>query len=359
MSIPVTKIFLPPIDEYRSYIERIWKNKWITNNGELVIELERRLKEYLGVKHLLFVSNGTIALQIAIKALDLKGEIITTPFSYVATVSSIYWENCEPVFADIDPNTFCISPREIKKTITPRTSAILATHVYGNPCEVEEIEALAKEFKLKVIYDAAHAFGVSYKGQSLIQNGDISTLSFHATKVFHTTEGGALITSDDELAHRIAYLRNFGHKGQEDFFGLGINGKNSEFNAAMGLCNLKYIEEILRTREQLSKRYDAQLAGIYLGNQKIRSEVNYNYAYYPVVFESESKLKKMITKLNGEHIFPRRYFYPPLNTLNYLSYAPMPITEDISKRILCLPLYSDLKEQQVDKICSIISKIMN
>jgi len=358
MSIPVTKTFLPPIDDYTSYIDKIWENQWITNNGEFVIELEKRLKEYLGVKHLFFVSNGTIALQIAIKALDLKEAIITTPFSYVATVSSIFWENCQPIFADIHPRTFCVSPDAIRKVITPSTSAILATHVYGNPCAVEEIQGIAKKFNLKVIYDAAHAFGVTYKDRSILAYGDISTLSFHATKVFHTTEGGAVITNSDELAHRISYLRNFGHKGHEDFFGLGINGKNSEFHAAMGLCNLKYMDSILSKREYLTGIYNDELEGLPLYQQALPSGVKYNFAYYPVVFETELKLKMTIETLKGENIFPRRYFYPSLNTLNYLEHTNMPVSEDISKRILCLPLFHELKEIEVKRICNLISKIV-
>src|SRR5688572_25479009 len=234
--INVTKSFLPPIEEYVKYLEGIWERCHLTNHGPLVNELEEKLKTYLGVKNFFYLNNGTIAIQLAIKALDITGEVITTPFSYVATCSSIVWENAKPVFVDIDPGNFTIDATKIEAAITPRTSAILATHVYGIPCNVEEIDRIAKKHKLKVVYDAAHAFGVEYKGASLLNYGHISTLSFHATKLFHTVEGGGITTNDDELAHRIAYMRNFGHKGQEEFWGLGINGKSSEFHAAMGLC---------------------------------------------------------------------------------------------------------------------------
>ena len=233
--IPVTKSFLPPIEDYIEYLKQIWDSNQLTNNGPLVKELEQKLKEYFDVKHLFFVSNGTIAEQIAIKAADLKGDIITTPFSYVATTSSIVWEGCQPVFVDIDPQTLCMNPDLIEDAITEKTTGIIPTHVYGIPCDVEKIQEIAEKHSLKVIYDAAHTFGGKYKGKSIASYGDISFLSFHATKVFHTVEGGAIITNDDELAHKISYMRNFGHNGPEDFWGVGINGNNSEFHAAMGL----------------------------------------------------------------------------------------------------------------------------
>jgi dTDP-4-amino-4,6-dideoxygalactose transaminase len=237
--IPVTKPFLPPIDEYKEYIDGIYQRQWLTNNGPLVNELELKLKEHLNVSHLLYLGNGTIAIQIAIKALELKGEIITTPFSYVATTSSIAWENCKPVFVDIDKDTLNIDPSKIEAAINANTSAILATHVYGNPCDIDAIQRIANKHNLKVIYDAAHCFGTKYKGKSVFEYGDVSTTSFHATKLFHTTEGGAVITTNPELLKKMSYLRNFGHDGPEKFECVGINGKNSEFHAAMGLVNLK------------------------------------------------------------------------------------------------------------------------
>ena len=242
--IPVTKPFLPPIEEYQKYTEGIWQRNWLTNNGPLVNELELKLKDYLQVPHLLFLNNGTIAIQIAIKALQLKGDIITTPFSYVATTSSIVWEGCQPVFVDIDKHTFNIDASKIEAAITPNTSAILATHVYGNPCDIDAIAAIAKKHNLKVIYDAAHCFGTKYKGKSVFAYGDVCTTSFHATKLFHTVEGGAVFCNDADLLRKMAQLRNFGHDGPEHFNEVGINGKNSEFHAAMGLANLKYIQQI-------------------------------------------------------------------------------------------------------------------
>jgi dTDP-4-amino-4,6-dideoxygalactose transaminase len=352
--INVTKTYLPPLEDYVKYLEQIWSSNQLTNHGPLVKELEKQLKEYLGVKHLFFVSNGTIALQIAIKALDLQGEIITTPFSYVATTSSIFWEGCKPVFVDIDPETLCLNPDRIEAAITPRTSAILATHVYGNPCDVEKIQAIAERHGLKVIYDAAHAFGVRYQGRSLVSYGDIATLSFHATKLFHTVEGGAVITQDDELAHRIAYMRNFGHKGQEDFWGLGINGKNSEFHAAMGLCLIPKVPELIARRKEICERYDELLDGCGLFRPKCLAGTEYNYAYYPVLFNSEELLLDVKETLNENRIYPRRYFYPALNSLNYTHSSPMQISEDVSGRILCLPLYPELDIEDVHRICEII-----
>lgn len=357
--IPVTKSFLPPIDEYISYLEKIWESNQLTNNGQFVKELEAKLKEYLGVKHLFFVNNGTIALQIAIKALDLHDEVITTPFSYVATTSSIVWEGCQPVFVDIDPHTLCIDPHLIEAAITPRTTAILATHVYGIPCDVEKIKSIAEKHHIKVIYDASHTFGVKYLGKSLVSYGDISTLSFHATKIFHTVEGGAIITNDDELAHQISYMRNFGHKGQEDFWGLGINGKNSEFHAAMGLCNLPHIQEIITARRQIFAWYDELIEESGLIRPTLSAETEYNFAYYPVLFPSEEKIIKAKDLLNQEEIFPRRYFYPCLNNLPYVEPSVAKIADSVSPRVLCLPLYPGLRFEDITKIFTIILKVTN
>ena len=354
--INVTKTYLPPLEDYVQYLRGIWERNWITNNSPLVQELEVKLKEFLGVKHLFFVSNGTIALQIAIKALDLPGEIITTPFSYVATTSSIVWEGCQPVFVDIDPETLCLDPNLIEASITPRTTAILTVHIYGHPCDVERIQAIADRHGLKVIYDAAHAFGVRYNGQSLLAHGNISTLSFHATKIFHTVEGGALVTNDDEVAHRIAYMRNFGHKNQEEFWGLGINGKNSEFHAAMGLCILPRIAEIIARHQVISDLYDNLLKGSLLIRPVFAPNTDYNYAYYVVLFESQKALLKVKTVLNDNNIFPRRYFYPALNTLPYIHPISMPVTDNISKRVLCLPLSSELTTEEIELVFGLILK---
>ncbi|HAX96894.1 MAG TPA: aminotransferase DegT [Prolixibacteraceae bacterium] len=352
--IPVTKSFLPPLEDYVEYLKKIWESNQLTNHGPLVNELESRLKEYLGVKHLFFVSNGTIALQIAIKALALQGEVITTPFSYVATTSSIVWEGCQPVFVDIDPKTLCLDPDLIEAAITPQTSAIIATHVYGIPCAVEKIQAIAEKHNLKVVYDAAHTFGVKYQGRSLVSYGDIATLSFHATKLFHTVEGGAIITEDDELAHRISYMRNFGHNGQEAFWGLGVNGKNSEFHAAMGLCNLPHFAEIVASRRQVSEWYDELLVSSSLVRPTMPGNTEYNFAYYPVLFQSELKLLRARDMLNEQQIFPRRYFFPSLNKLPYAPDREFPVAEASSSCVLCLPLYPDLSRQDVQKITDII-----
>ncbi|WP_066731808.1 DegT/DnrJ/EryC1/StrS aminotransferase family protein [Cupriavidus sp. D384] len=357
MNINVTKPFLPPQAEYQKYVSDIWAREWLTNNGPLVNELELRLKEWLGLDHLLFVANGTVALQIAIKALDLKGEIITTPFSYVATTSSIVWENCVPVMADICPHSFNIDPARIEDRITENTSAILATHVYGTPCDVEKIERIAQRHNLKVIYDAAHAFGTTYRGKSLFAFGDIATTSFHATKLFHTIEGGAVVTQHPEILKVLARMRNFGHVSPTAFDGVGINGKNSEFHAAMGLCNLNHLDEILQSRRTLSERYDANLKTLPVQRPRLPDNCSYNHAYYPVVFESEKANLAVIEALNLHNVFPRRYFFPSLGSLNYVTdKTPTPICDDVASRVLCLPLYHSLSFEEIDMICRLIHR---
>lgn len=350
--IQVTKPFLPPFVEYEALLRDIWQRNWLTNNGPLVVELENRLKEYLGVPNLLYVSNGTIALQIAIKALDLKGEIITTPFSYVATTSSIVWEGCTPVFVDIDEKTLNINPALIEAAITPKTTAILATHVYGNPCDIEAIEQIARKHNLKVIYDAAHCFGTKYKGKSVYAYGDISTASFHATKLFHTVEGGAIITNNDDLHRKMDFMRNFGHNGPEDFAEVGINGKNSEFHAAMGLVNLNYIDDLLSVRKKQWHQYHAQLRKL----DSIGYCINegFNYAYYPLVLEDEASVLRVVQRLNEAHIYPRRYFYPALNTVRLYQASNLPVSASVSKRVICLPLYHTLTSSDIDYVCKTI-----
>lgn len=354
--INVTQTFLPPKEEYLHYLYRAWDKHWLTNNGELVKELEGKVSEYLDVSSTTFVNNGTIALQFAIKALDITGEVITTPFSYVATTTSIMWEGCTPVFVDIDADTLNIDPKKIEAAITPKTSAILATHVFGNPCDIEAVQAIAEKHNLKVIYDAAHCFGVGYKGQSIFNYGDISVTSFHATKLFHTVEGGAVFSTDKNVTERVQYLRNFGHNGPGKFKEVGINGKNSELHAAMGLANLKYIDDIIADRKRASKSYDSLLEGV-LQRPKISVDAEYNFAYYPVIFTSEEKLLETEKRLNEAGIFPRRYFYPSLNTLDYLkTRQSCPVSEDIARRILCLPLYYDVAEDDIRTIVNIIKK---
>lgn len=353
MIIPVTEPFLPPINEYNDYLKYIWKNNWLTNDGPLLRELESQLKSYLHFENMSIVSNGTIALQIAIKALSLSGEIVTTPFSYVATTSSIVWENCKPVFADIDKDTFNIDPEKIEPLITNNTCAILATHVYGNPCKIEAIQLIAKKHKLKIIYDAAQAFGVTYKDKSIFEYGDISTTSFHATKLFHTIEGGAVFTKDIAILKKIISMRNFGHNGPESFKEIGINGKNSEFHAAMGLCNLKYIEEILKKRKELYFHYKNKILNLDLDLRlpKLNSNASYNYTYFPVLFQSKNHLLRAKKELEKVNIHTRRYFYPLLSNLNYVQSQSVPIAENIACRTLCLPLYHNLTKKNINFIC--------
>lgn len=351
--INVTKTFLPPQREYNAILKQAWDAGWITNRGALVKELEAKLKEYLKVPNILATTNGTLPLQIAIKALGLTGEIITTPFSYVATTSSIVWEGCTPVFVDIHPEYLTIDEAKIEAAITSKTTGILATHVFGNPCAVDEIEAIAKKHNLKVIYDAAHCFGVTYKGKSIFEYGDVSTCSFHATKLFHTGEGGALFTNDSELFNTLFYHHNFGHKGPETFQGIGINAKMSELQAAMGLAVLPYIKCIMDARKTVVDFYERNLVNVSI--MKLREETHWNYAYYPILFETEEKLLLIQQLLNKEEIFPRRYFYPSLNLLPYANKKPCPISENIASRVLCLPLYHDLSDDEVLKICNIVN----
>lgn len=358
--IPVTKPFLPPQQIYQSYLDGIWKRQWLTNMGPLANDLELKLKDFLKLDHVLFVTNGTIAIQMAIKALDLQGEIITTPFSFVATTSSIVWENCKPIFVDIDPQSLNIDASKIEASITDKTSAILATHVYGNPCDVEKIEEIAKKHNLKVIYDAAHAFGVEINGKSIFEYGDISTCSFHATKLYHSIEGGLIVTKDPVLLKKLAFIRNFGFDGPENFAELGLNGKNSEFHAAMGLANLKYIDHIHQKRKALTLRYDEKLKNLKAVRPVWHQESENNFAYYPIVFENEELMLKCIEQLKLHEIFTRRYFYPSLATsLPYVEKQNLPITDDIAKRVLCLPLYYDLTFEEVDLIARHLLRIQN
>lgn len=358
--IPVTKPFLPPQEAYATHLQGIWKRNWLTNMGPLASDLEMRLKEHLAVNHLLFVTNGTIALQMAIKALSLKGEIITTPFSFIATTSSIVWEGCKPIFVDIDKNSLNIDVNKIEEAITENTSAILATHVYGNPCDVEAIEQIAKKHKLKVVYDGAHAFGVQVNGKSIFEYGDISICSLHATKLYHSIEGGLMITKDATLLKKLAFMRNFGFETSETFAELGLNGKNSEFHAAMGLVNLDYINEIHENRKKITDRYDEKLKSFEAVKPLWHNSGTLNYAYYPLVVKTEDMLHKCIDMLKLNEIFVRRYFYPSLSKLlPYIESVEMPVTEDIAKRVICLPLYHDLTLEEVDLICRLLLRIQN
>lgn len=357
--IPVTKPFLPKQADFKSYVSSIWARQWLTNNGPLVNELELKLQQYLELPHLLYVTNGTIALQLAIQALDVKGEIITTPFSFVATTSSIVWQGCKPVFVDIDEDTLNIDPNKIEAAITPDTTAILATHVFGNPCDIEAIDRIAKKHGLKVIYDAAHCFGTKYKGKSIFAYGDVSTTSFHATKLFHTIEGGAVFTQNPEILKRMALMRNFGYSGVDTFSEIGTNAKNSEFHAAMGLCNLKHIDQILSKRKELSQHYEMRLNKIEAQFQVIQADTEFNYAYYPVIFRSEEVMLDCMKQLELVQVYCRRYFYPSLSALPYIAKVNMPICDSISKRIMCLPLYHTLTSADQDLVVRIILRTQN
>jgi len=355
--INVTKSYLPDINKYKDYIGQIWETHWVTNNGPLLLQLESKLKEHLNVKHLFFCTNGTIAIQIAIKALALSKEIITTPFSYVATTNSILWENCVPVFVDINDRDFNIDVGKIENSITAKTEAILATHVFGNPCDTEAIEAIAKKHNLKVIYDAAHAFDSFYQDKQVLSFGDISTCSFHATKLFHTGEGGCIITNDGELARKILLYRQFGHEG-DDYFSIGINGKNSELHAAMGLCVLPNLDYIKSARKNVFQQYERLLKGSGLQRPVSLSGTLYNYSYYPLVFKTEANLLAVKNSLSENGVNTRRYFYPSLNNLPFVKGAACPVSEDISSRILCLPFYDSLATEDIKRICDIIENVL-
>jgi dTDP-4-amino-4,6-dideoxygalactose transaminase len=353
--IPVTKTFFPPKKDFEALVSRIWKNQWLTNNGELFKELSVKLKQYLGINNILPMTNGTLPIQIALKIVGDNSEIITTPFSYVATTSSIVWENCTPVFVEIDPDHLTIDETKIEAAITSKTTAILATHVYGNPCNVEAIDKIAKKHNLKVIYDAAHCFGVEYKGESIFNYGDISTCSFHATKIFHTGEGGALICNDAELVHPIFYSHNFGHDGSEKFHGLGINAKMSELQAAMGLSVLPHMHTIFKERKRVCDFYDNNLNFDHFKKIKLRENTKWNYSYYPIIFNSEELLLNTLERLAKENIFPRRYFFPSLDELPYVnSEVKCNIAKSIAARVICLPLYHSLENKDVERVVSIL-----
>lgn len=355
--IPVTKSFLPPIAEYVAQLERAYANEWLTNRGELVLELEAKLSSYLALEasNILVTANGTVPLQIALKILGQGGEIITTPFSYVATTAAIVWENCIPVFVDIHPEYLTIDETKIEAAITEKTTCILATHVFGNPCNIEAIEEIAKKHKLKVIYDAAHCFGVKYKGKSIFEYGDVSTCSFHATKLFHTGEGGAIFCEDKKLYDKIYYSHNFGHDGPLAFHGLGMNGKMSELQAAMGLSVLPYMKKIFEERQEVVNYYNKELNEDHLHKIKIRESTKWNSSYYPIIFPTEKSLLAVQQELNRLDIYPRRYFYPSLNTLPYLKPIKCSNSENYSKRILCLPLYTSILQESLEKIVSQIN----
>tara|TARA_B110000037_G_C17125182_1_gene507735 strand:+ start:3454 stop:4581 length:1128 start_codon:yes stop_codon:yes gene_type:complete len=356
--IPVTKSFIPPLSEYSKFLSRAFDKEWLTNRGELVQELESKISSLLDLENtnLICMNNGTTPLQIALKILGNEGEVITTPFSYVATTAAIVWENCKPVFVDIHPEYLTIDETKIEAAITPKTTCILATHVFGNPCNIEEIERIAKKHKLKVIYDAAHCFGVKYNGKSIFEYGDISTCSFHATKIFHTGEGGAIFCSDKDLYKKLYYSHNFGHDGEYEYNGLGINGKMSELSAAMGLSVLPYFKEIVSKRKDLVDYYNENLDMSHVKPIQLRESTIWNFAYFPVLFNTNGDLLNAIKNLKNRNIFPRRYFYPSLSKLPYVDYKLLENAENVSNNVLCLPLYHSLRLSDVTEICNWINK---
>ncbi|MTJ02264.1 DegT/DnrJ/EryC1/StrS aminotransferase family protein [Idiomarina piscisalsi] len=359
--VPVTKPYLPSREKLDKYIDGIYEREWLTNNGPLVQELTKRLEEYLGVENLLLVSNGTLALQIAYRALgvsttnrDEKPEAITTPFTFIATASSLKWEGVEPVFADIDPDTWCLDPKNIEKAITPQTKAIVPVHVFGNACEVETIDEIAKKHNFKVIYDAAHAFGVNYKGESLLRHGDAATLSFHATKLFHTIEGGAIVFKRKEDLETAKRMMSFGITGPDAIEELGINAKMNEFQAAMGLCVLDEMEGNITSRKKVWQEYEKAFNDSF--RLQIKSDhLQYNYAYFPLVLKSEKQAVKALEKLKENGVMARRYFYPSLEQIEYFySKASVPESMRVASRILCLPVYSSLRKSDLKRICGLM-----
>lgn len=356
-AVYVTMPSLPPLEEYNELLAGVWERGILTHNGPLVQQFEKEFNKWAGIQNSVAVSNGTIAIQMAIKALGLKGEIITSPFTWVATASAILWENCTPVFVDIDPETLNIDPSLIEEKITKNTCAIMPVHVFGNACDCEAIEAIAAKHQLKVIYDAAHAVGVNYKGRPLLEYGDISATSFHATKLLNTAEGGGCITRDSALHEKLKRIRFFGHNDAKEVVEDGFNGKLTEVHAALGLANLKYLDEVAADRKRKYLLYKNKLSQkTTLSFQKIRDNAC-NYSYFPVIFESEQQLLKIEKILNDQAIYPRRYFYPSINTYSkIMPYQPMKHSEDIASRILCLPLYWKLEESKIEEIAGLILK---
>ena len=363
--IYVTQPFLPPLEEFNIYLKQIWENKHITNNGLFHKQLEQELCNYLGVEYISLFCNGTIALLVAIKALELKGEIITTPYSFVATAHSIKWNGLEPVFVDIDPKYCNLNADKIENAITENTSAILPVHVYGNPCETKKIKHIAEKYNLKVIYDAAHAFGVKKDGKSILNEGDLSILSFHATKVFNTFEGGAIVSHSAEMKKKIDDLKNFGFQDQITVEGIGINGKMNEVQASMGLLQLKYFEQVIEKRKRITENYREGFKNVkgirYLADLE---DVKYNYAYFPI-FINENEYGKsrddVYNTLKKHNIYGRIYFYPLISRfsayteLSSSKSANLSMAEKISEDVICLPIYPDLSTDQVNYIISVIN----
>lgn len=361
----VTQPFLPPLEEFMPYLEKIWQEKWLTNNGSFHRQLEVKLADYLGVSQMSLFTNGTIALITALQALRITGEVITTPYTFVATAHSLIWNKNKPVFVDIDPGTFNIDPNKVEAAITPQTSAILAVHVYGRPCDTEKLQQIADVYGLKLIYDAAHAFGVSQNGESVLNHGDLSILSFHATKVYNTFEGGAIVCKDEKLKQRIDYLKNFGFADEVTVMAAGINGKMNEFQAALGLLQLDYIDQCLAARRTIANHYRDALKDI-VGIKMLYShtEGEENNSYFPILIEAEYPLTRdeLYSKLREQDIYARRYFYPLVSDFPMYRGLPsadiknLPVAKQISEQILCLPIYPDLEFQAQQWIIEIIEK---
>lgn len=364
--IYVTKPFLPPLEEFLPYLEDIWREKWLTNNGKYHQLLEERLRDYLGVKYLSLFSNGTLALLTALQTLRITGEVITTPYSFVATTHALWWNNIMPVFVDIEPETFNINPEKIEAAITPKTSAILPVHVYGNPCNIERLKEIADVYGLKIIYDSCHAFGVKIRGTSILNFGDLSVLSFHATKVYTTFEGGAIICHDETTKKRIDYLKNFGFANETTVVGPGINAKMNEFQAALGVLQLKYVDQSIEKRKKLADLYRKALKDIpgvkYLNDLP---ETRHNYQYFPILIDKKEygiERDRLYEILKENNIYSRRYFYPLISHFpiyrNLESAKPsnLPVAEEITKKVLCLPIYPDLSEEQLSLIVDIIAR---
>lgn len=360
----VTKPFLPPLDEFVPYLEKIWKSGQLTNNGAFHVELERELARYLGVSHISLFNNGTVALLAALKLYELSGEVITTPYTFVATTHALRWNGITPVFGDIDPVTFNLDPRSVERLITERTTAIMPVHVYGGPCDVEAFQTLADRYGLKLIYDAAHAFGVRHDGQSVLNYGDASALSFHATKVFHTFEGGALVLNSAEDKARIDQLKNFGFVSETQVDAIGINGKLNEVQAAMGLLHLRYIDEAIAARRHVGQLYCTRLVdvpGIDLPDICRNSQ---NYSYFPIIIGEEYSVSRdgLYEALRDQGIMARRYFYPLVTDFEvYQDCLPekpqFPVASDVAARVLCLPIYPGMTESDVERVVSTIVKL--
>ena len=357
--IYVTMHTLAPLKEVNELLKSVWQSGIMTHNGPLLQRFEKEVKEWHGAKYHTVVVNGTIALQMAIKALELKGEIITTPFSFIATTSAIQYEGCIPVYVDIDPDTLTMDPAKIEAAITSQTVAIMPVHVFGNSCDIEAIDTIAKKHNLKVIYDACHSVGVQYKGQSVFNYGDISCTSYHATKMLNSGEGGGCYTTNPELDAKLKRIRFFGFsENKTSIVESGSNYKMTEVHASVGLANLKYLQDALDDREVKYMHFKERFAvSTKVRFQKIIDDCN--YSYFPVIFDTEESLLKVEKALNAELIYPRRYFYPSLNTFtDIVPYVEMPVSEDISKRILCMPLYKSLSMQDVDRICDISLNVL-